>query len=67
MARTPRDSPPQPPQPPQPPNIDQVLRDAARRGPSPEERFEQRVSWAYGQYPDGTMSKDDVRELLKNS
>ena len=48
-------------------DIDRILQEAASRGRTPEEKFEQRVSWAYGQYPDGSMSKDDVRELLRNS
>lgn len=48
-----------------PQDIDQILQEAARRGRTPEEKFEQRVSWAYGQYPDGSMSKDQVRELLR--
>ncbi len=43
-------------------DIDRILQEAASRGWTPEEKFEQRVSWAYGQYPDGSMSKDDVRE-----
>ena len=53
--------------PPSPQDIDQLLQEAAGRGRTPEEKFEQQVSWAYGQYPDGSMSRDDVRELLKNS
>ncbi len=48
-------------------NIDRVLQEAANRGRTPEEKFEQRVSWAFGQYPDGAMSKEEVRELLKES
>lgn len=67
MAATPKNEPDKRARPPQPPNIDEALREAASRGRTPEEKFEQRVSWAYGQYPDGSMSKDDVRELLKNS
>ncbi len=48
-----------------PQDIDQILQEAVSRGRTPEEKFEQRVSWAYGQYPDGSMSKDQVRELLR--
>jgi hypothetical protein len=32
---------------------------------TPEERFEQRVSWVYGQLWNSGVTKDEVREQLR--
>lgn len=48
-------------------NIDDLLKMAARTDRTRRERFEQRVSWTYGQYSRGTMSKEQVRQMLQKS
>ena len=46
--------------------LDRLLRDAANQKMSPEERFEQRISWIYGQSPaDSQVTKDEIRERLR--
>lgn len=45
-----------------------ALKVAAGREMTPEERFEQAVSWCYGQLPAGdTRTKDDIRAQLRKS
>lgn len=45
------------------PGLLEALRAAASRPMSPEDRFEQRVSWTFGQ-PGGAISKEAIRAQL---
>ena len=46
----------------------EALRAAARRTMTPEEIFEQRVSWVYGQLPhDDPRTREQVREEMRNA
>ena len=47
--------------------LDELLRQAAARPMTPEERFEQKVSWVYGQLQDCNpeITKEQVRKRLR--
>ena len=46
--------------------LDDLLKQAAQRPMTPEEIFEQGVSWVYGQLPEGdTRTKDEIREDMR--
>lgn len=50
------------------PTLDELLATAKARGPmTPDEMFEQKVSWVYGQMMDcdPTITKDEVRRRLE--
>lgn len=50
------------------PALLKALADAAGRPLPKEERFEQRVSWCWGQLgAESTLTKDQVREMLQKS
>lgn len=44
--------------------LDWLVRLARNHKPTPRERFEQRVSFVYGQMTPGVMTKDQVRAYL---
>ena len=48
--------------------LGRLLRESAAKPMTPEERFEQKVSWVYGMLPHDTpLTKEDVRRhLLEN-
>ena len=47
------------------PKLDRLLKEAAEHKMTPDERREQRISWAYGQMMDCAphLTKDDVRRI----
>lgn len=49
--------------------LEKLLKKARSHKMTPEERFEQRVSWVYGQLPkESTVTKEEVRKrLLENA
>lgn len=48
------------------PELNELLRKAAQYKMTPEERFEQRVSFVYGQLPfESKVTKEEVRENLR--
>ena len=49
-------------------DLDALLKKIVATKMTPEEIFEQKVSWVYGQLPKGnTRTKDQVREQLRKS
>lgn len=51
-----------------PDNLEELLREAAKKKMTPEERREQRVSFAMGMLPmDSPITKDEMRELINKN
>ncbi len=49
-------------------DFEQLLKEAAQRKMTPEERREQRVSFAMGMLPmDSPITKDEMRELINKN